>query len=130
MEAKPALAISSSGGRGSDGSSGRAGALGDSGPGGAVGTVDSGSGGVAKMPEGGHVDFCSALECDFTDGGDSRRSVGPPLFAGGDTLTFTAKGDAVPSFTDSLVAPTPLVVTGPSLGRARRFRGRFFSAPS
>lgn len=37
------------------------------------------------------------------------------LFTGGDVLTFTARGDAVPSFTDSLVAPTPLAVTAPAL---------------
>ncbi len=37
------------------------------------------------------------------------------LFAGGDMLTFAASGDTVPAFSDSLVAPAPLVVTAPSL---------------
>jgi hypothetical protein len=37
------------------------------------------------------------------------------LFAGGDTITFAALGADVPAFADSLVAPTPITVTSPTL---------------
>jgi hypothetical protein len=37
------------------------------------------------------------------------------IFAGGDTITFTASGAAVVAFSDRLVAPGPLSVTSPAL---------------
>jgi hypothetical protein len=37
------------------------------------------------------------------------------LFAGGDIITFAAAGADVPAFTDTIVAPSPLVVTSPAL---------------
>lgn len=44
--------------------------------------------------------------------------VDRPIFTAGDTLTFTATGGVVPAFSASLVAPTPLMVTAPSLNTA------------
>jgi hypothetical protein len=38
-----------------------------------------------------------------------------PIFAGGETITFSASGAGVVAFSDRLVAPAPLVVTSPVL---------------
>ena len=58
---------------------------------------------------------------DF-DGGMMQYLVTPKvpndklLFAGGDLITVTAAGGDVPAFSGSVVAPTPLTVTSPTLG--------------